>query len=161
MDAAGIDVQVISHTVPATESLQPDQARGLAADANDALAEAIRRHPNRFAGFATLPMSDPPAAAAELDRAVNKLGFTGAMINGHVAGKYLDAQAKESVCIAVSYLFAVRSAQRQPFEEANRFEVVAVRVIHREQDAICADRVKRGGEGRVIEDSASGDVNVV
>jgi uncharacterized protein len=78
--------------VPATESLQPDQARGLAADANDALAEAIRRHPNRFAGFATLPMSDPAAAAAELDRAVNKLGFTGAMINGQVAGIYLDAQ---------------------------------------------------------------------
>ena len=41
-------------------------------------------HPDRFKGFATLPMQDIPAAIAELDRAVNQLGMVGAMIDDKV-----------------------------------------------------------------------------
>lgn len=90
MDAAGIDVQVLSHTVPGPESLPADTAVRLSTVANDALAEAVAAHPDRFAGFAILPMPDPRAAARELDRAVTDLGFVGAMVNGHVGGRYLD-----------------------------------------------------------------------
>jgi hypothetical protein len=90
MDAAGIDVQVLSHTVPAVEALPPRQAATLASAANDAAAEAMARHPGRFAGLATLPVAQPPAAVAELNRAVRDYGFAGAMINGHVSGRYLD-----------------------------------------------------------------------
>ncbi len=49
--------------------------RALARDANDQLASAIDAHPDRFGGFATLPTSDPEAAAAELERTVHELGF--------------------------------------------------------------------------------------
>ncbi|MGA2321355.1 MAG: amidohydrolase family protein [Solirubrobacteraceae bacterium] len=83
MDAAGIDVQVPSHTVPATEQFQPEQAVPLAQAANDYLAKAIAPHPDRFAAFATLPTPAPQAAADELERAVTALGFRGALINGH------------------------------------------------------------------------------
>ncbi|MFD9903574.1 amidohydrolase family protein [Streptomyces sp. NPDC059063] len=90
MDASGIDVQVLSHTVPATESLDPGVAVGLAREANDVMADAVAAHPDRFAALATLPMTDPEAAAAELERTVSTLGFRGAMVNGHVGGRYLD-----------------------------------------------------------------------
>jgi predicted TIM-barrel fold metal-dependent hydrolase len=62
----------------------------LARQANDAVATAVTQHPGRLRGFATLPMGDPDAAAAELDRAVRDDGFVGALINGHVNGRYLD-----------------------------------------------------------------------
>ena len=90
MDAAGIDVQVLSLTAPGTEQLPPDEARALASEANAALAEAIGRHPDRFAGFAVVPTPDPERAADELERAVRQLGFKGAVVNGHVGGRYLD-----------------------------------------------------------------------
>jgi len=90
MDAAGIDVQILSHTVPGPEELEPSLAVELARQANDAVRAAITRYPERFRGFATLPMRDPKAAAKELERTVHKLGFVGALINGHVNGRYLD-----------------------------------------------------------------------
>ena len=48
------------------------------------------RIPDRFAGFATLPTPDPKAAADELERAVSKLGFKGAMIMGLTHGRFMD-----------------------------------------------------------------------
>ncbi|GCF09122.1 hypothetical protein KDI_26860 [Dictyobacter arantiisoli] len=90
MDEAGIDMQVLSHTTPATEILAAEEAVPLAKDANDQLAAAIAAHPDRFAGFATLPTPNPVAAAAELERTVRTLGFKGAMINGHTNGRFLD-----------------------------------------------------------------------
>jgi 2,3-dihydroxybenzoate decarboxylase len=90
MDAAGIDVQVISHGAPSVQRLDAETAVWMAKGANDRLAEAITRHPDRFAGFAALPTPDPEAAAAELDRAVTTLGFKGAMIHGLTNGVFLD-----------------------------------------------------------------------
>lgn len=66
MDAAGIDVQILSHTVPGPETLAPGSAVELARHANDGVTAAVARHPDRFRGFATLPMRDPAAAAEEL-----------------------------------------------------------------------------------------------
>ncbi len=88
MDAAGIDVQVLSQTVGPTP--EEGLAVALAAEANDQLADAISSHPDRFAGFATLPLRDPVAAAAELQRAVTRLGFKGALVNGTQQGLFLD-----------------------------------------------------------------------
>jgi uncharacterized protein len=90
MDAAGIDVQVLSLTSPGAEQLDATEAVALAREANDHLADAIRRHPSRFAGFATLPTATPDAAASELERTIRAYGFKGAAINGHVRGRYLD-----------------------------------------------------------------------
>ncbi len=90
MDAANIDVQVLSLTSPGTELLDATEAIALARDANNVLAEAVRRHPSRFAGFAALPTAAPDIAADELERAVREYGFKGALINGHIQGRYLD-----------------------------------------------------------------------
>ncbi|MEV6694616.1 amidohydrolase family protein [Micromonospora sp. NPDC051196] len=90
MDAAGIDVQVLSLTTPGVEQADPADAVKLARDSNDQLAAAVGRHPDRFAGFAALPTGDPAAAADELTRTVRDHGFKGALINGHTRGRYLD-----------------------------------------------------------------------
>jgi uncharacterized protein len=89
MDAAGIDVQILSN-VPGAEAVEVPLAVELATQANDAVAAAVTQHPGRFLGFATLPMGDPKAAAAELERTVRDHGFVGALINGHVNGRFLD-----------------------------------------------------------------------
>ncbi len=90
MDAAGIDVQVLSLNSPGVEQLDAAEAVELARDTNDLLADAVRRHPRRFAGFANLPTPSPDTAADELERVVLKHGFKGAVINGHTRGRYLD-----------------------------------------------------------------------
>jgi predicted TIM-barrel fold metal-dependent hydrolase len=90
MDAAGIDVQVLSLTAPGTEQLGAAEAVVCARGMNDFLALALSRHPDRLAGFATLPTPLPEAAADELERTVQTYGFKGALINGHVGGRYLD-----------------------------------------------------------------------
>jgi len=63
MDAAGIDMQVLSHVQPAAQGLAGPGGVAAARDANDFLAAAVSRHPDRLAGFATLPTASPPAAA--------------------------------------------------------------------------------------------------
>lgn len=93
MDAGGIDLQVISHSVADTGPLAASDEVSLCQAANDQLADAVAAHPDRFAGFATLPMADPGAAANEFERAVRSLGFKGAMINGTINGRFLDDPA--------------------------------------------------------------------
>jgi uncharacterized protein len=90
MDAAGIDVQVLSLTAPGTEQLEADDAVTAAREANDFLSNATKKYPRRFAGFAALPTAAPDEAAAELECTVREYGFKGAMINGHSRGRYLD-----------------------------------------------------------------------
>jgi predicted TIM-barrel fold metal-dependent hydrolase len=93
MDAAGITLQLLSLTWPAPQDLAPATAVALARQANDLLAEAVRAHPDRFAGFATLPTPDPAAAAGELERAVTSLSFKGALIHGAPGGRFMDDPA--------------------------------------------------------------------
>ncbi|HLL65099.1 MAG TPA: amidohydrolase family protein [Micromonosporaceae bacterium] len=90
MNAAGIDVQVLSLTTPGVEQADPADALALARDSNDQLAAAVGRHPDRFAGFAALPTGIPDEAADELTRTVEDYRFRGALINGHNHGRYLD-----------------------------------------------------------------------
>jgi predicted TIM-barrel fold metal-dependent hydrolase len=90
MDEAGIDLQVLSHGAPALQRIDAETAVPLARRTNDRLHQAILQHPARFAGFAVLPTADPKAAADELERAVTRLGFKGAMIHGLSNGIFLD-----------------------------------------------------------------------
>lgn len=92
MDKAGIDVQILSHTAPGPEEIEPKLAASLARSANDAVYRATAAYPDRLLGFATLPMRDPIAAARELERCVQKLGFVGALVNGNCKGRYFDDQ---------------------------------------------------------------------
>jgi 5-carboxyvanillate decarboxylase len=90
MDATGIDRQIISLTAPGPQLLRPDRAVAMATLANDQLAEACRRHPERFSGLTAVAPQDPNAAAAEIERGASKLGFKGVIINSHTGGEYLD-----------------------------------------------------------------------
>jgi aminocarboxymuconate-semialdehyde decarboxylase len=94
MDAAGIDVHVLSAT-PQTYlyDQEPALAAATAAIQNDQMAKHIAAHPDRFWGIATLPMQDPKRAADELRRAISKLGLRGAMIGSNVMGKNLDDES--------------------------------------------------------------------
>jgi predicted TIM-barrel fold metal-dependent hydrolase len=93
MDASGIDLQVLSDNGPVSIPHVRDEEVRLAQESNDQVAAAIDAHPDRFAGFATLPMSSPQEAAGELERAVRSLGLKGAMIHGTTNGRFLDDPA--------------------------------------------------------------------
>lgn len=90
MDAAGIDMQVVSHSPCPAQNLPAADAIRLVRLANDRLAEAVRARPDRFAAFAMLPTPDPVAAADELTRAVRDLGFKGGIVLGLTGGRFLD-----------------------------------------------------------------------
>ena len=91
MDAAGIDVQVLSALTPGAQNIPGPEGAAYARRLNEWVAhEVIPAYPTRFRAFATLPLSTPDAAPAELDHAVRNLGFLGAMTYGAVDGKFLD-----------------------------------------------------------------------
>jgi predicted TIM-barrel fold metal-dependent hydrolase len=90
MDAAGVDIQVLSHGAPALQRMDAETSVPLAQRVNDRLYETIQQRPDRFAGFAALPTADPAASADELERSVTKLGLKGAMVHGLTNGVFLD-----------------------------------------------------------------------
>lgn len=90
MDAAGIDMQVLSVSANTVDKLDSDAANAIARDANDRMAAAVRAHPGRFAAFATLALQEPDRAAAELDRSIRELDFKGVMLNGTSNGLFFD-----------------------------------------------------------------------
>jgi len=120
MDAAGIDLQVImpppgqcTYTVPA----------GLAARAariiNDGMAAFVAQHPERFAGLGTLPMQDPAASVAELDRLMG-LGLKGVQLLTNIAGKELSDPAFAPFWARAEELGAVVLIHPNGFTEAGR-----------------------------------------
>jgi len=83
MDACGIRTAIISLNAPTVQARpDPEVAIGMAQRANDRLAELVDQHPDRFRGFAAVPLQDPDAAITELRRAVTELGFVGVLVNG-------------------------------------------------------------------------------
>jgi predicted TIM-barrel fold metal-dependent hydrolase len=92
MDETGLDIQVLSLTTPALHDLGPESV-DLARRTNDAVAEAVARHPTRFQAMATLPVSMPEEAALELERCVSALGFKGTILCGRVGTRHLDDPA--------------------------------------------------------------------
>ncbi|KAL2074602.1 hypothetical protein VTL71DRAFT_8380 [Oculimacula yallundae] len=83
LENGSVSLQVLSHG-------PIDASPSVCTLANDELAAAISQNPTRLAGFALLPMIDPQAAADELERCVNKLGFLGALVDNHLDGKFYD-----------------------------------------------------------------------
>lgn len=90
MTANHIRKQVISHSSTPRALEHPD----VVACGNDELAAAIACNPDRYAGFAFLPMAYPLQAAAELERCVTQHGFVGALFDNHlINGTYYDGAA--------------------------------------------------------------------
>jgi hypothetical protein len=104
MDAAGIDVSVLSVVTPATQALPAADAVALARDANDEATDAVRAHPSRLRALATLPTSDPQAAAAELERCATRLGHVGAMVHGRTGSRPLDDPAYDDLLATAARL---------------------------------------------------------
>ena len=90
LDEAGVSLQVLSLDGPGADLLPPREGVAWAREANDVLASVIMARPDRFAGLAHLPLTDPDAAADELERCVRQLGFKGALVRGSTDGRYLD-----------------------------------------------------------------------
>lgn len=90
MDAAGIDMQVLSLTRGFEGVAEESEAIRFARESNDILGDAVKKYASRFGGFAALPVLIPEKAADELERTVKEYSFRGAMIHGHARGRYLD-----------------------------------------------------------------------
>ena len=83
MDRAGIQMAILSLNAPAVQALlDREEAVEISRKSNDRMADAVKKHPDRYAALAALPMQDPKVAAEELKRCVTKLGFKGALVNG-------------------------------------------------------------------------------
>ncbi|MEN2739995.1 amidohydrolase family protein [Microbacterium sp. X-17] len=97
MDDEGVDVQVLSLGTPGMQDLPPAEATTLARATNDVIADAVDAHPDRFQGFAALPVTAPESAAAELRRAVQERGLVGALLNGRAGDRMHDDPAFEGI----------------------------------------------------------------
>lgn len=106
MDECGVDMQILSLSYPALEPFKKADAVEVARMMNDVTSEAVKRYPDRFAGFCCIPLQDPQAAVDELERAVTKLGLVGAMVNINTPDRWLSDPKFEVI-----------------FEKLNRLEV--------------------------------------
>lgn len=90
MDEAEIDLQILSHFPNGPQNLPAEQAAALSRQVNELIQRTIEARPDRFRGFASLPLTAPEEAAVELNRAVVEFGFKGAILHGMGAGVPLD-----------------------------------------------------------------------
>ena len=90
MDRNRIDVQVLSMTSPVSDLVPAEEQVRICRQANDITKRHMEEYPERFLGFATLPMADPKAAADELERCVKALGFCGTMLAGRYKGRFYN-----------------------------------------------------------------------
>ena len=92
LEESGVEKQVLTFTTPGTQIEEPARAVALAKIVNDAFAETVASRGQHFTALATLPLNNPDASVAELDRAMSQLGFRGAMVFSNVNGVGLDDQ---------------------------------------------------------------------
>jgi predicted TIM-barrel fold metal-dependent hydrolase len=90
MDASGVDMHLLSLSMPGVQMFEKDKAIAFARLSNDRLKETIDRYPKRFAGLAAFAPQDPKAAAKEMERAINTLKLNGFLVNSHTLNRYLD-----------------------------------------------------------------------
>ena len=90
MDAARIDVAVLSHGMPGPAMLGGARADDWAARINDELAAITAAYPGRFAGWANLGFGDPSRTIAEADRCLDQLALAGFQVWSNIGGRALD-----------------------------------------------------------------------
>jgi len=100
MNDCGVDMHVLSITIPGVQLDDVQSGSAMAKDLNDELANTIAAYPGRFAGLAAVAPQDPTAAAKEIQRAITSLHLNGVIINSHTHGKYLDAPEFEPLLAA-------------------------------------------------------------
>ncbi|MFC1892198.1 amidohydrolase family protein, partial [Thermodesulfobacteriota bacterium] len=97
MDKLGIDISVLSPNIPGPCMLSPELALEGAQALNNFTAEAILKHPDRFAGIACLPWQNPREAIEEMNRAADSLGLCAVMLFSNIGGCPVDALEFEPV----------------------------------------------------------------
>jgi aminocarboxymuconate-semialdehyde decarboxylase len=121
MEAMGLDKQLVS---PAPNqcyfTLPPDAGASVIARVNDGIAEWVARAPDRFVGLGTVPLQNPPAAVAELERAMTKLGLKGVEILSNVAGSEISDPSLEGFWAKAEALGALVMIHPSGFTEARR-----------------------------------------
>ncbi len=77
MDRAGMHIQVLSAAPQLPYFENRDQAVSSARFINDAYAEMVARHPDRFAAYAVTPLPHVDESIEEIGRALDTLGMVG------------------------------------------------------------------------------------
>ena len=90
MDAAGIDMAILSPNIPGPCVLAPELALKGAQIVNDDIAEVMQKYPGRFEGIAALPWQNSAEAIQEMDRARDELGFCAVMLFSNIGGRPVD-----------------------------------------------------------------------
>jgi aminocarboxymuconate-semialdehyde decarboxylase len=127
LDRRGLDAAALGPSPEEFYYWAPPAVGGrIAATQNDGMAELVRSHPDRFAGLATLPMQDPERAAAELDRAVTRLGLRGAEICTNINGRDLDHPGLRPVYAAAERLGVPLFLHPQNWGDMRRFKDYAL-----------------------------------
>jgi aminocarboxymuconate-semialdehyde decarboxylase len=84
LDEHHVDTQLLTFTTPGVHVETRDRSVPWARMINDAYARIIGERKGRFTALATLPLNDPAASVAELERAMTDLGLPGAMVFSNV-----------------------------------------------------------------------------
>jgi len=102
MDEYGIDRQLLLLTAPGVQVVRPGEGTALARAANDIAAQACRDHPDRFSALAAFDPRDVAGSVKEIERAMTTLKLSGAVLNSHFQGRYLDEPAYEPIIEALA-----------------------------------------------------------
>lgn len=107
MDDAGIDVAVVSLSTPGVHTGDSAKALALTRRCNEFSAELVRARPDRFGGFACLPLPDVDSSLEELSYALDVLGLDGFVLFTNSIGVYLGDPALEPVFVELERRRAV------------------------------------------------------
>src|SRR5262245_29462922 len=107
MDQWGIQVQFLSISAPGIDFVKGEAARSLARAINNELAEIVSRHPDRFRGFAILPLPDVDAALREVEHVLDVLKFDGIGLYTNFGGIYLGDDRLEPLFDELNHRNAV------------------------------------------------------
>jgi predicted TIM-barrel fold metal-dependent hydrolase len=97
LDDAGIDVAIVSLSTPGVHIGDDAKARTLARRCNEFSAELVHSRPDRFGGFACLPLPDVDGSLEELSYALDALGLDGVVLFTNSNGVYLGDAVLEPV----------------------------------------------------------------
>jgi aminocarboxymuconate-semialdehyde decarboxylase len=86
LDKAGVDMQVLTMTTPGTHVESPQRAVELARIVNDEFAAIMQTRGERFTALGTLPLNDPQASVAEMERSWAEHGFKGFQVFSNIDG---------------------------------------------------------------------------
>ena len=91
MAKAGIDMQILSLSIPSVDVFPPEEGKAFAQMVNEELSKISKKYPDQFAFFATVPFKAKGDAITELNHAVGELGARGIILGSNIDGRPLDS----------------------------------------------------------------------